>query len=74
MADSDTPTADDIEAQVAADVEAGVSSFSDGTNQVTALDPMKRLDVASRIRGNDAAQVSGFGIRTVQLISPGGGF
>ncbi len=67
MADGETPTPDEIEAQVAADVADGVASFSDGTNAVTALDPEKRLRVASQLRGNTAAQNPAFGLRFTTL-------
>lgn len=59
--------ADDIEEQVAADVEAGVQSFSDGTNSVTAMDPQKRLDVVDRLRRQDATGQDWFGLRTKTL-------
>ncbi len=71
MPDGDTPTADDIEDAVAADVADGVQSFSDGTNQVTAMDAEQRLNVASRLRGNTAAQNPAFGLRFTSL--KGGG-
>lgn len=65
---SDQPvSADDIEEQVAADAAAGIQSFSDGTNSVTAIDPMRRLEVAAQLRRNEAAQSAGFGLRTSKL-------
>lgn len=59
--------ADDIEDQVVADVTDGIASFSDGTNQVTAMDPQKRLDVVDRLRRNEAASSDTFGFRTKAL-------
>lgn len=71
MADDEEVTADDIEDAVAADVEAGVQSFSDGTNSVTAMDPQKRLDVVDRLRRSDASAQPHFGLRFTTLNGPG---
>ncbi len=59
--------ADDIKDAVAADMVDGIESFSDGTNQVTQMDPQKRLDVADRLSRAEAAQNTNFGLRTVTL-------
>lgn len=76
MSVEDTPTADEIEASVAEDLEAGVQSFSDGTNSVTAMDPEKRLAAANKLRQNDSRNTPLASVfkNTVQLRSPGGGF
>lgn len=75
MPDDETPTAEEIEDAVAADVESGVASFSDGTNSVSMLDPEKRLEVARKLRRDEVAAANpSFGLRNTQLRSPGGGF
>lgn len=66
--------ADAIEQQVAEDVTAGVQSFSDGTNNVSAMDPDKRLNVADRLRRRQANKNASFGMRTTKLNGPAGGF
>lgn len=71
MDDGEPVTADDIKSAVSADMVDGVASFSDGTNQVTQMDPQKRLDVADRLSRSQAAQNTNFGLRTVAL--KGGG-
>ena len=71
MPDHEDVTADDIKEAVASDMVDGVQSFSDGTNQVTQMDPQKRLDVADRLSRSEAAQNTNFGLRTVAL--KGGG-
>lgn len=57
---SDVPTTDEIQDAVAEDVAAGVAQFSTGDTSVTAMDPMKRLDIADRIKRN-AASSNGIG-------------
>jgi hypothetical protein len=74
MTDPDDATADSIEQQVANDAEAGVQSFSDGTNNVTAMDSEKRLAVADRLRRQKAARRGDFGMRTTKLNGGPGGF
>jgi hypothetical protein len=69
----DVPTFDDIADSVAEDVAAGVAQFSTGDTSVSAMDPMKRLDIADRIKRN-AAAANGVGNilgNTRRLISPG---
>lgn len=70
----DTPSSDEIEDAVAADAEAGVASFSDGTNSIVAMEPEKRLELADRQRRARAAAQPHFGMRSSQIVSPGGGF
>lgn len=48
-------TADDIEEAAAQAALDGVASFSDGTNSVTAIDPIKQFDMADRVRRTAAA-------------------
>lgn len=67
MADHEDVTADDIKEAVASDMVDGVQSFSDGTNSVTAMDPQKRLDVADRLKREEAAANTNFGLRSVVL-------
>lgn len=76
MSVEDTPTADEIEASVLEDVENGVQSFSDGTNNVTMVDPRVRLDIAKEKRRSEARStpLASVFANTVQLRSPGGGF
>jgi hypothetical protein len=68
---SDVPTADEIEEAVLTDAEAGIQSFSDGTNSVSAMDLEKRLEVVSRLRRSTASEQTHFGLRISTL--KGGG-
>lgn len=75
MTDStDDEDAEAIEAQVVEDTTAGIQTFSDGTNSVSAMDPEKRLAVADRLRRRKASNRSDFGMRTTKLNGPSGGF
>jgi hypothetical protein len=56
MSDSeDVPSTDDIRDAVAIDAADGIASVTIGDTSVTALDPMKRLDIADRIKRNAAS-------------------
>lgn len=59
-----------IETAAAETAAAGVTSFSSDNSSATAMDPMKQLDVADRLRNNAV----GRRVRTIQtsrIISPG---
>lgn len=61
----------DIRDAVATDAEAGIQSVAADGTQVTAQDPMKRLDVADRLDGRTAAELPARGLRFTKLRSPG---
>lgn len=61
------PDADDISDAAAQAATDGVESFSDGTNSVRQMDPMKQLDVADRLAAREASSVDWFGLRTRKM-------
>ena len=63
--------ADSIEDAVAEDAESGIASVTVEGETVTMADPMKRLDVADRLRRTNAAAQPHFGLRNTRLIGPG---
>lgn len=66
MAD-DPATSDDIREAAEQSAADGVQSFSDGTNSVTAMDPLKQLEVAEKMDRRESAANSNFGLRFTSL-------
>lgn len=68
-----TPTAEDLRNAAAANTVAGVSSAAGDGQQMTALDPLKQMQVADKVAANSAARQPHFGLRMVKLVPPGCG-
>lgn len=68
-------TPDEIRDQVRDDVLSGVASFSDGTNNLSMIDPEKRLKAAAQIDRIDKPRSAGSLLGGItKLNGPAGGF
>ena len=72
---SDTsPTADELEQQIEADALSGVSSFSDGSHNVSMASAKERMDLVDRKRRNSVvANNPARGMKFSRMIPPGCG-
>jgi hypothetical protein len=63
---------DSLEQAIIEDVTGGIASVNVDGMTVVQQNPEKRVEVLERLRREQAAVTTGFGLRTQRLNSPGG--